>query len=105
MGDVLEQSTTRPAPDRRPSRSATEREKPFQPAIGREFEVEEIEAKTRGFVAKIIVSSTAIAIVVAGVYWLIKGIYAPLSFVWGIGGPFIGAIVGHYFGPKRTDTG
>ena len=94
-----------PAPDRRPSRSATEREKPFQPAIGREFEVEEIEARNRGFVARVVVGFIAAALVVTGVYWLLKGSYAPLSLVWGIGGPFIGVIVGHYFGPKRTDTG
>ena len=94
-----------PPPDRRTSRSAAERRKPFQPAIGKEFEFEEIEAKNRGFVARVVVSFTAAALIVTGVYWLLKGSYAPLSLVWGIGGPLIGAIVGHYFGPKRTDTG
>ena len=94
-----------PPPDRRTSQSAAERTKPFQPAIGKEFEVEEIEAKTRGFIARVIVSLMAAALIVTWVYWLLKGSYAPLSLVWGIGGPLIGAIVGHYFGPKRTDTG
>jgi hypothetical protein len=56
----------------RPSRSS--RPKPFQPAIGIEIEIDDvpaIEAKTRGFLARFIAISVAIAIAVTGSYGLV----------------------------------
>jgi len=80
--------------------------KPFQPAIGKEFDgVQEVEAKTRGFLARVIASSTVVGVVVAGGYGLITGRYMAVTVVWSVAGPFIGAIATYYFGPQRNDTG
>lgn len=76
--------------------------KPFQPAIGREFDgVEEVEAKTRGFLARIIASVTAIGVVATGTYGLITGNYTAVIAVWAVAGPIIGALVTSSFGPQR----
>ena len=82
--------------------------KPFQPAHGAEFRIEEvktIEAKTKGFVAKIVVLSVALGIAASGIFYLATGNNTALVAVWSVGGPFIGAIVSHYFGARRKDTG
>jgi hypothetical protein len=79
--------------------------KPYQPAIGREFDVvEEVEAKTRGFLTRIIASVTAIGVVATGTYGLITGNYTAVIAVWAVAGPIVGALVSYYFGPQR-DTG
>jgi hypothetical protein len=91
-------------PDRasRPSR----RQKPFQPAIGAEFDgVQEVEAKTRSFLARLLASATVIGVLVAGGYGLITGNYTAVIGVWSVAGPIIGALVAYYFGPQRNDTG
>ena len=83
-------------------------QKPYQPAIGIEFEVDEaatIEAKTRGFLARYIAMSVGAAVVVTGGYGLLTGSYVAVEVVWAVAGPIIGAIVSHYFGPPRKDTG
>jgi hypothetical protein len=51
-------------PDKTPSRSR-QRKKPFQPAIGTDFgTVEEVEAKTRGFLVRVIALTAAAGIAV-----------------------------------------
>jgi len=82
--------------------------KPFQPAIGREFPVDEvptIEAKTRGFLAKFIALSVGLALFTTGTYGLRTGNYHALEAVWAIAGPIVGAVVTYYFGAHRKDTG
>jgi hypothetical protein len=92
-------------PDKNPSRSGQKR-KPFQPAIGTDFgTVEEVEAKTRGFLARVFAVSTVTVVAVTGGYGLMTGNYLAVITVWAIAGPIIGAIVSHYFGPQRNDTG
>jgi hypothetical protein len=92
-------------PNKEPRRSG-QKKKPFQPAIGTDFgTVEEVEAKTRGFLARLIALTAAAGIVVTGGYGLITGNYMAVITVWAIAGPIIGAIVAHYFGPQRKDAG
>jgi hypothetical protein len=92
-------------PDKSPARSG-QRGKPFQPAIGTDFgSVEEVEAKTRGFLARVFAVTTVAVVGVAGGYGLVTGNYTAAITVWAIAGPIIGAIVSHYFGPQRNDTG
>jgi hypothetical protein len=80
--------------------------KPFQPAVGREFEgIEEVEAKTRDFLARMIAVATIISVGVAGLYSLMTGRYEAVAAVWSVAGPIIGAVVAYYFGPRRNDTG
>jgi hypothetical protein len=92
------------APDQSPR--STRAEKPFQPAIGKEFDgVQEVEAKTRSFLARLLASATVIGVLVAGGYGLITGNYTAVIGVWSVAGPIIGALVAYYFGPQRNDTG
>ena len=80
--------------------------KRFQPAIGRDFgAVDEVEAKSRGYLMRAIVSLSAAAIVATGGYGLTTGDGTPLITVWAVAGPFIGAMVAYYFGPQRSDIG
>ena len=93
MGVVLNQSP-------RSSRA----KKPFQP-IGREFDgVREVDAKTRAFLARSIVSTTIVGVLAAGGYGLVAGSYMAVIGVWSVAGPIIGALMTYYFGPQR-DTG
>jgi len=76
--------------------------KPFQPAIGREFEgVQEIEAKTRDFLARLIASASIVGVLATGGYGLMTGNYRAVIGVWSVAGPIIGALVTYYFGPQR----
>jgi hypothetical protein len=82
--------------------------KPFQPAIGGDFPVSEvptIEAKTRGFLTRSLIIVTGLAIVTTGSYGLWTGEYTAIIAVWAVAGPIVGAIVSHYFGVPRKDTG
>ena len=91
-------------PDRK-SRSG-QGTKPFQPAIGTDFgKVEEAEAKTRGFLTRFIAWAAGTGVAVTGGYGLITGNYTAVIVVWAVAGPIIGAVVSHYFGPQRNDTG
>jgi len=84
----------------------TQRPKPFQPAIGSDFgTVDEVDAKTRSFLAKFIASSLAIVVGITGSYGLITGNYVAVIGVWSVAGPVFGAVVTYYFGPQRNDTG
>jgi hypothetical protein len=82
------------------------KEKPFQPAIGSDFgKVEEVDAKTRDFLARLIATAAAIGILATGGYGLVTHDYIPVIGVWSVAGPIIGALVTYYFGPRRNDTG
>lgn len=94
----------RATPDKKPSGSV-KGGKPFQPAIGTKFAVEEVEAKTRGFLARVIALTAVTGVAVTGGYGLVNNDYKALITVWAIAGPIIGAVVSHYFGPRRNDTG
>ena len=92
-------------PDHQLPRSRAQ-EKPYQPAIGREFDVQEEEAKTRGFLARLIALTTVTAVVAAGGYGLITGNFSAVNAVWIVAGPIVGAVVTYYFGRhERKDTG
>ena len=81
-------------------------EKPFQPAIGSEWDnVQEVEAKTRDFLARLIASATIVGVLATGGYGLITGSYIAVTAVWSVTGPIVGALVAYYFGPQRNDTG
>lgn len=85
--------------------SISRHQKPFQPAPGRDFgQVEEVEAKTRGFLARVVVLGSMVGLAVSGCYSLVTGQYVVVLGVWGVVGPFLSAILTHYFGPVR-DTG
>jgi hypothetical protein len=49
--------------------------------------------------------TTVSVVAVTGGYGLITGNYMAVITVWAIAGPIVGAIVSHYFGPQRNDTG
>lgn len=94
----------RPAQVRPPSRAGR---KPFQPAIGRDFDVESVptvEAGTRGMLARGITHFAGFVVVMTGGYGAVSGDFQPLMASWAVIGPIIGAIVAYYFGPRRTDT-
>jgi hypothetical protein len=78
--------------------------KRYQPAIGAAFDIDQvptIEAKTRGFLARLIALSAAAAIAVAATNGLMNGRYAALEVVWAVVGPLVGALMTHYFGTYR----
>lgn len=78
----------------------------YQPAIGTDFgKVVEVEAVTRGFLARIIATTAATGIVFAGGYSFLTGRYTAVITVWAVAGPIIGALMSHYFGPQRSDIG
>ena len=92
-------------PDKKSTRSG-QRKKPFQPAIGTDLgKVEEVEAKARGFIARVLTVATVAVVAITGGYGFITGNYMAVMAVWAISGPFIGAMVSYYFGPQRSDTG
>ncbi|MBV9783638.1 MAG: hypothetical protein JO264_07435 [Acidisphaera sp.] len=81
---------------------ASQKKKPFQPAIGKDFgSVDEVEARTRDFLARVIALGVMIMLLVSGGYGLFTGNYVPVVGVWSVTAPIIGALVTYYFGPKR----
>jgi hypothetical protein len=77
-------------------------ERRFQPRIGREFDLEDvyvIDARTRGFLSRIIALGAGGAIIITGGYGLATGSYVAVEVVWAVAGPMFGALVTHYFGP------
>jgi hypothetical protein len=82
------------------------RAKPFQPAIGTDFgRVEEVEARTRGFLTRFIALAAGAGLAITGGYGLVTGNYTAVIAVWAIAGPIFGAVVSHYFGSQRNDPG
>jgi hypothetical protein len=81
--------------------------KPFQPAIGRDFDIEPaptVEARTRGALARGITLFAGAVLILTGTYGLAAGDFMPLMASWAVAGPIVGAIVAYYFGPQGTDT-
>lgn len=90
----------------RKTEKSNRQHKPFQPAPGSDFgKVEEVDAGTRGFLARFIFYNSTLALGIAAGYSLIYHIYAVLLAVWAVVGPIIGVVVAYYFGPTRNDTG
>lgn len=82
------------------------RHKPFRPAIGRDFgDVEEIEARTRGFLVRFLASTSGACVAATGAYGLATQDYRAVMAVWAVAGPIIGAMAAYYFGPRRNDLG
>lgn len=82
------------------------RKKPFQPAPGKDFDVEQvqaIEARTKGFFVRVLVLTALTAVATTGIYGLIYNRFAPLQSTWVVVGPIVGAMVNHYFGGHRKD--
>ena len=80
--------------------------KPFQPILGADFGgVDEVEAKTRGFLARGIALSAIAAIATTGAYAVPTGNVTPLMTAWAVVGPILGSMVTYYFGPHRYDSG
>ncbi len=94
------------ASGKRPNKTPTK--KPYQPFPGREIEVYDVplvEAKTRGFLARLIAVATLIAVAITGIYGLFTGAYRAVEIVWSVAGPFMGAMVAYYFSSHRKDSG
>jgi len=84
------------------------KKKPFQPAIGPDYEVNTarlIEAKTRDFIAKLAVVVIVVAVAITGLCGLWTGDFRNLIAVWAVAGPITGAIIAYFFGMHRKDTG
>ncbi len=78
-------------------KSGVSSKKPFQPAFGKdEFEVSEpqlVEAKTRGFLVRVLAVMIAAAVGSTGLRGLFTGDYHALTAVWMVAGPIMGAMV------------
>jgi hypothetical protein len=83
--------------------------KPFQPAFGKDdFEVTEpqlVEAKTRGFLVRLVAVMIAAAVGITGLRGLLTGDYHALTAVWTVAGPIMGAMVAYFFAVHRKDSG
>ena len=78
----------------------------FQPRIGREFEIENvqiIEARSRGFVGRAVTIGTGVAVATTGAYGLTTGNYIAAEVVWAVAGPMVGVVLTHYFGSAGKD--
>jgi len=90
------------------SRRARRPAKPFQPAPGKEFELDpvpSIEARTKGFFVRISVLAGLSALAITGCFGLYFGNFGPIQSVWVVVGPIVGAMINHYFGSPRKDAG
>lgn len=79
----------------------------FQPRIGRPFDLEDvhvIEARTRGFLSRVIAVGAGGAVAITGAYGMISGNYIAVEVVWAVAGPMCGALVTHYFGSAGKET-
>lgn len=71
---------------------------PLRPTPGQEFDVvQEVEARTRAFLVKLIASSTTLVTLVAAGYGLITNRYGVVSGVWGLTGPILAGLIVYYF--------
>jgi hypothetical protein len=87
---------------------ANSRKKPYQPAPGKNFEIDPvpaIEAKTKGFFVRVLVTTALVAVATTGIFGLIYNKFGPLQSTWVVVGPIVGAMVNHYFGSPRKDSG
>jgi hypothetical protein len=86
----------------------TSARKPYQPFPGRDIEVHEVhlaQEKNRGFLVRLIAVATLLAVGITGIYGLVTGAYFAVVAVWSVAGPLMGAMVAHYFGSHRKDSG
>jgi hypothetical protein len=93
---------------KQPKNGLSTTHKRFQPAPGTEFEIDSvptIEAKTKGFIVRAVISAALVALVVTGIYGLFNQKYGPLVSTWAVVGPIVGAMITHYFGGHRKDSG
>ena len=67
--------------------------------------VEDVDARTRDFLAKFIAVAAGTAVSSTGVYGVAAKDFRPLTTVWAVVGPVIGAVVTYYFGPRRDSAG
>jgi hypothetical protein len=90
-------------------KSSASKKKPFQPAFEKDdFEISEpqlVEAKTRGFLVRLVAVMIAAAVGATGVRGLLTGDYHTLTAVWTVAGPIMGAMVAYFFGVHRKDSG
>lgn len=73
----------------------------FRPRIGTEFDLEDvhlIDARTRGFLSRVIAVDAGGAVAITGSYGLASGNYVAVEVVWAVAGPMCGALVTNYFG-------
>jgi hypothetical protein len=78
--------------------------KPYQVAIGRDFAVLEIQARTdqgtaqtRDLIARVLLASVVLAVGYAAGTGILKGNWSYLQTVWVPAGPLVGAMTAHYF--------
>ena len=67
-------------------------------------EVHVIDARTRGFLSRVIALGAGGAIAITGVYGMISGSYIAVEVVWAVAGPMCGALVTHYSGSAGKNT-
>lgn len=94
--------------DRLADQQDTSNRKPYRPAIGKEFEIDEvptIEARTRSFLARVVAVSATTALTITGLYGLTTAQFGPVEAVWAIAGPLVGAVMAYYFGVHRGASG
>lgn len=85
--------------------------KKFQPAIGRDFNVEEIKAidaykssRTRDRIAYLFLVASLAALAIAALLGFYENNFGGVQNVWSVVGPLAGAIAGYYF-RNRKDSG
>jgi hypothetical protein len=76
----------------------------YKVAIGRDFSVQEIEARTdhstaqtRDFIARVLLACVVFAIAYAAIKGVTKGDWSYLQSVWVPTGPLVGAMTAYYF--------
>jgi hypothetical protein len=74
----------------------------FVPKIGFDFDLQEVdEVRPRERVAYVYLAGLSVSLTVALGYSFKVGDFGSLKDVWGVAGPFAGAIAGYYFSPNR----
>jgi hypothetical protein len=76
----------------------------YKAAIGRDFSVQEIEARTdhstaqtRDLIARVLLACVVFAIAYAAIKGVTKGDWSYLQTVWVPAGPLVGAMTAYYF--------
>jgi hypothetical protein len=78
----------------------------FQPRFGLGWEMEDaraIVARNRGFLLRWVSIGAGAAVTVTGAHGLATGNDTAVEIVWAIGGPMLGMIVSHFFGPAGKE--
>jgi purine-cytosine permease-like protein len=76
----------------------------YRPKVGKEFPVSSFKEKTqyltertRSVIAIAVVGAAILALLVAALVSTHRGNFGPLLATWGVVGPMLGVILGHYF--------